>query len=85
MSDIEYSVVKSDVIKSFDFIFSLYHAEYFMYYTVTILPIFFVQLKSVFSFSVENSVDSDKMASERKQLIIFRIKCFQKRIQQDKG
>ena len=37
-----------------------------MYYTVTLLPNFYpVQFKSVFSISVENSVDPDKMASEQ--------------------
>ena len=38
-----------------------------MYYTST--KLYPVQLKSVFSISVENSVDPDKMASERNQLI----------------
>ena len=43
---------------------------FFKYYTVTLLPNFDpVQLKSVFSNSVEKSVDPDKMASERNQLI----------------
>ena len=37
----------------------------------------------VFSISMENSVDPDKMASEKSQLI--RILCFQKWNQQDKG
>ena len=50
-------------------IFSPYHAEYFMHHTS---PNFYpVPLKPVFSISVENIVDPDKMAS-------------QKRIQQDK-
>ena len=67
MWDIEYSVIMNDVIKSFDCIFSPYHAKYFMYYTS---PKFYpVELKSVFSISVANSVDPNKMASERNQLI----------------
>ena len=41
-----------------------------MYYTITLLPnfILFSLNRSVFSISVENSVDPDKMASERNQL-----------------
>ena len=47
---------------------SPYHAKYFMYYTVTLLPnLILFSLKSVFSISVENSVDP--VASERNQLI----------------
>ena len=68
---------KTEILKYFltkNNIFSPYHAKYFMYYTS---PKFYpVQLKSVFSISVENSVDPDMMASERNQLI--RISCFKK-------
>ena len=54
-----------------------------MYYTITLSKFYPVQLKSVFSISVVNSVDPDEMTSERYMLI--RIYCFQKLNQQDKG
>ena len=59
----------TEILKHFflNCIFIRYNAQYFMYYTS---PKFYpVQLKPVFSISVENSVDLDKMVSERSQLI----------------
>ena len=64
--------LKFEIILTIDSIFCAYHAEYF----ITSPKFYPVQLKSVFSISVENSVDPDKMASERNMLI--RISCFQK-------